>query len=306
MNKANLVKQWPLIGAIAVTVITWASAFAGIRAGLVSYSPQSVALLRYATASLVLAVYAIATRMPLPHWRDWPGLGVLGLIGISVYNVVLNVGETHIAAGTASLIVAAAPIFVALLASFFYREHLGLISWAGIGLSILGVALISVDFHKGLDISPSALLILVAAISQSIYTTFQKPFFKRYSPIQLTATAIWAATFFLLWFLPGLLQDVQKATPTATAAVVYMGIFPGALGYVCWSYVLSRLPASRAGTFLYLVPAVALFIAWLWLGERPEVIALLGGVLIVAGVIVVNIQRNRKPVVVAAAVTATP
>jgi drug/metabolite transporter (DMT)-like permease len=83
-----------------------------------------------------------------------------------------------------------------------------------------------------------------------------------------------------------------------------MGIFPGALGYVCWAYVLSRLPASRAGTFLYLVPAMALFIAWLWLGERPELIALAGGVLIVVGVIVVNIQRNRKPVVTASAAPA--
>lgn len=294
MSYTHLRTQWPVILAVAVTVTTWASAFAGIRAGLLSYSPQSVALLRYATASLVLAAYALATRMPLPQWRDWPGLALLGFIGISVYNVVLNVGETHIAAGTASLIVAAAPIFVALLASIFYQERLTVISWAGIALSIVGVALISIDFRTGLELSPSALLILVAALAQSIFTTFQKPFLRRYSPLQLTATAIWAATFFLLWFLPGLWHDLQQATPAATTAVLYMGIFPGAIGYVCWAFVLSRLPASRAGTFLYLVPAVALIIAWFWLGEQPALIALLGGLLIVSGVVVVNVQRSRK------------
>jgi drug/metabolite transporter (DMT)-like permease len=74
--------------------------------------------------------------------------------------------------------------------------------------------------------------------------------------------------------------------------VIYLGIFPGALGYVCWAYVLSRLPAARAGVFLYLVPAFALLIAWLWLGEQPAAQALLGGALVVAGVVVVNRTRT--------------
>jgi len=303
MTKSQFLANGPVIAAIAITVVTWASAFAGIRAGLASFSPQSVALLRYATASILLALYALITRAPFPHLRDWPALALLGFIGFSLYNVALNSGETQVAAGTASLIVASAPIFVAILASLFYREQMTLISWAGIALSILGVAFISVDVGTGLDISPSALLILAAAIAQAIYTVSQKPLLSRYSPIQLTSAAIWAGTFFLLWFLPGLLQDFQHATPSATAAVVYMGIFPGALGYVCWAYVLSRLPASRAGTFLYLVPAVALLIAWLWLGERPEVTALLGGVFVVLGVIVVNLQRNRRPILVVAKAT---
>src|SRR5262245_13629979 len=73
-----------LPAALLITVLTWASAFAGIRAGLAAYSPTSVALLRYATASLVLAGYALVTRMPLPCWRDWPGLALLGAVGISV------------------------------------------------------------------------------------------------------------------------------------------------------------------------------------------------------------------------------
>ena len=283
---------WLLPAALAVTVLTWASAFAGIRAGLAAFSPQSVALLRYATASLVLAGYALVTRAPLPRPRDWLGLAGLGLVGISVYNVALNQGEVQLDAGTASLIVASAPIYVALLAALFYKERMTALRWAGIALSVAGVALISVDWRNGLHLTPSALLVLAAALAQAIYTVAQKAFLGRYAPIQLTSAAIWAGTLGLVWALPGLTAELRTAPAGATAAVVYLGVFPGALGYVCWAYVISRLPAARAGTFLYLVPAAALFIAWVWLGETPAAAALAGGLLVVAGVAVVNWRKK--------------
>src|SRR5258708_7855822 len=71
--------------AAGLTVVLWASAFPGIRAALSVYSPTSIALLRYITASVALAIYALCTRMRLPRWRDIPGFALLGLIGISYY-----------------------------------------------------------------------------------------------------------------------------------------------------------------------------------------------------------------------------
>jgi drug/metabolite transporter (DMT)-like permease len=286
--------SWKIAVALSLTILLWASAFAGIRAGLSSYSPESLALLRYLTAAAALALYALLTRQPLPARRDLPWIALIGFFGFALYNVALNAGELKISAGTASLIVASAPIYVALLASLFFGERLQTSGWIGIALSFIGAAVISVEPGQGLQLSSYALLVLAAAVSQAIYSVIQKPILKRYRPIQLTSYAIWAGTAMLLFFLPGLIRDLPSARPDATLAVLYMGIFPGAIGYVSWSYVLSRLPASRAGSFLFLVPVAAILIAWIWLGEVPAFKAVAGGMLILVGVGLVNLKRIRQ------------
>ncbi len=278
--------------AIAVTVILWASAFAGIRVGLEGYTPEHLALLRYITASIALAVYALLTRMPLPARHDLPLLFFAGFMGFAVYNVTLNAGEMGVAASVASLIIAAAPIFLALLAMFLLKERLTRWGWSGIAICFGGVAIIIVSSSKEWGITPSAVLVLVAAVAQSLYSISQKPLLKKYTPLQVTSYAIWTGTLFLLVFAPNLLQQVQTAPLNSTLAVVYMGIFPGVVGYLCWTYVLSRLSAASAGSFLYFIPVAATLIAWLWLREVATVWSLFGGLFVLCGVILVN-TRGR-------------
>lgn len=280
--------------AIGLTVVTWGSAFPAIRAGLVAYTPEHLALLRYLIASFVLIVYALLTRMPLPQLRDVPALMLLGFLGLTFYNVALNAGSKGVSAGTASLIIVSAPIFVALLARLFLNERFTKLGWMGIALCFCGVAVIAITNGEGLRFSPSALLVLAAAFAQSLYSTGQKPLLKRYTPVQLATYAICAGTLFLLVFTGGLIAEIEAAPLNATLAVVYTGIFPGAIGYISWSWVLSQLPAARAASFLYLIPAVAILVAWLWLGEMPKLLTLLGGALVLAGVIIVN-TRGKQP-----------
>ena len=96
----------------------------------------------------------------------------------------------------------------------------------------------------------------------------------------------------MLVFLPSLAHTVKQAPLEVTLAVVYLGVLPGALGFVIWTYALSRAPASIVASFLYLVPVFAIFIAWVWLGEIPLALSLVGGVLSLAGVVLVN-TRGR-------------
>jgi drug/metabolite transporter (DMT)-like permease len=281
--------------ALLVTVVFWASAFAGIRVGLQGYPPAHLAILRFVIASLVLAVYAALSHFRLPQYRDLPGIALASVLGITFYNIALNYGETKVPAGTASLLIASTPIWTALFASVALRERLRIWGWIGILLSFIGAGIIALSEGHGVHFSRHALVIMAAACCSAIYIVMQKHYLGRYSALEFTAYSIWMGTLLMLPFGRGTLHTLATASIESTLAVVYLGIFPAAMAYLAWSYVLSHAPASRTASLLYLIPVVAIFIAWIWLREIPEPLSLLGGALALAGVLVVNFMGRSAP-----------
>lgn len=281
------------LACVAFTVLMWASAFPAIRAALAAFPPAELAALRFALASAALGLCLAWARPALPGRADLPRLLGAGGLGIAAYNLLLNSGARVVDAGTASFVVNTAPVFTACLGAALLGDRLRPLGWLGIALSFAGVALIAVGRGE-MGFGAGALLVLAAAACQAAQFVLQKPLMARHGALPVTACLIWVGTAMLLPFLPGALLAAAAAPAQALGAVVFLGLGPAALAYVAWSHALSRLPVSRAASFLYLVPPVATLIAWAWLGEAPGAGALAGGAVALAGVVLVN-TAGRAP-----------
>ena len=284
-------------GVTLLTLVTWASAFPAIRLAVREYAPGTLALLRFLVASAALGLYVLLGargRFRRVEGRDVPFFLLLGLVGVSFYHFALNAGERTVTAGTASLLIGMTPLFTVLLALTFLRERLTLRRWAGIAVGFVGATIVSLDAGSGIRLEPGAALVLLAALASASWFVMQKPYLARYSALEVTSYGIWAGTTWLLLFAPSLWPDIARSSAGATLAVAYLGVVPGALGYLTWTWVLSRMPASRAAGSLYAIPPIAYLLSWIFLGERPGPLTILGAAIVLGGVALVNVGGGRR------------
>jgi len=281
----------PATLAAAGTVLLWASAFPAITVAVRGLGPAGLAVARLAVASAALAVVAPVLGVRRPKPRDLPLIALCGLAGMTGYQLLLNAGERVVPAGTASLLVATAPVYASLLAVAFLGEHAtrrpgASQHWAGSAVALAGTALIAAS--HGLGFGTSALIVLAAAVLQAIFHTAQKPLLARYTGFEVTAYAMWAGTVFVLPWTGSLLHALPHAGGAAIGSAVFLGLAPSAAGFVLWAYAMARTDVGRVTVSLYLVPAAAIGISLVWLGEIPGPAELIGGAIALAGVVLAS------------------
>lgn len=294
MNTPSRVK---LTLVTASVILCWAYSPIGVHLGLHSYSPGQLALLRFLIASLFMAGVALVLGIGRPRWRDVPWLLLLGFFGVFLHHTALNYGQQWVTAAASSVLAQSAPLFSVLIAFLVLKERVSVWRWVCVSLGLVGVGVVICGDRGIGEIDPRGVLILLAALSWSVYFALQKHYAHRYSPLTMACYMVWAGTLMLCVNLPGLPAAVLRAPLTENLAVLVLGIFPSALAYLAWGYVLKHVEVSRASVAMYLIPPVAMLMAATLLGEQLTPWVVLGALIVLASVGAISLEGRWRLVV---------
>jgi drug/metabolite transporter (DMT)-like permease len=279
--------------ALAGTVLLWAVAFPAIKVGLDGFDVAGLSILRLLVAAGALALVAPLLGVRRPRVRDLGWVALCGASGMSAYQLLLNWGEVHVPAGTASLLISVAPVFSVLLAAGFLGERVGVRVGIGSLVAVGGSALIALSGGE-VGYSAAAWVVLAAAAVQGLYHAASRPLLARYTPLEVACYATWSGALFLSPLAPAALGDIPSAGPGPVLAIGFLGLLPSALGFVLWGYAVSRSTMSTATAALYLVPVVAIAVSFGWLGELPTAFEIVGGLVSMAGVAIIQGVGRRR------------
>ncbi len=304
-GSARWERGWALHGSMLLVVLFWGLAFIGIKQALEHMSWVTLTFLRFAVADVLFAVYLLGPgrdHSP-PTRQDLPALLALGLLGFTGYHLFLNLGEADpdVTAGTAALIIAAAPAFLAIFAIPILKERLTTLRAGGIGLAFVGLGVMVFFAHPGsgfrFQASEGALAVLPPAVFAALYAVFGKGYLQRYRPFVFVAYTIVLATLLtlplVLWAWPEFSGDIATMGVEGFLPVLFLGVFPTFIAYGLWFRGLERMPTASAGAYVYLSTLVAVVGGILILGESLTGAAVVGGGMVIAGVVVAQ-QFGRR------------
>jgi drug/metabolite transporter (DMT)-like permease len=279
--------------AATFVILCWAYSPIGIRIGLQAYEPGHLALMRFLIASMLMAGVALVMRISMPRLKDLPLLALLGFFAVSLHHIALNYGQRGVSAGAASVLAQSTPMFSTLLAHFIFKDRVNCWQWICVLCGLLG-AVVVVTGDRGLgEMDAHGLLILLAALSWSLYFALQKRHSHRYNGLTMVCYTIWSGTALLLVFAPGLLTEALQAPASVNLAVLILGVFPSALAYLAWAYVLAHSNVSRASMALYLIPPTAMLMASFVLAERPSATVVFGAIIVLTSVLALNLEPAK-------------
>lgn len=277
----------------------WAGNFIVVKAAIDVLPPIGYTFLRFALGGVFLLAFTRYREgsVTIP-FRDLVPIAALGALGFGVYQMLWATALQHTTAGTSSLIIASTPIFTMLIAAAMGSDTLSrwkvfgaIVSFCGVGAVIAAGTGLAVDSRL-----IGELMTLFAALLWATYMALGAPFLQRHSPLRTTAWAIATGTVVLIPF--GSLQlagtNLAGVGIGALLAVVYSGLIAAAISNVIVFRGVKMLGPTRIANLQFLVPAIAVLLAAIFLGEPIQLIQVLGGATIVVGILIA--RRDAAPV----------
>lgn len=277
----------PFVASVLGAVLLWSTSFVATKLALGEVPPLTLGAARFLVAACVLGVaVGIVGGVRRPPPKDLGRLATGGLLGITVYFSMENLGVHLATASDAALLVASYPAITMLLEILLYRSRFSPVRFAGVGLAMLGVYLIvgGSPGSPGADRLFGDVLLVATGFVWALYNFSTRGVVRRYPMLTVVfyQTLFGAAAFLPLALLEG---GSWRAPPPATVLIVgYLGLFCSLVAFWLYAHGLKGLDAGSAVNILNLVPVFGVLVAVVVLGEPVGVAQLIGGLVVVGGV----------------------
>lgn len=298
--------RWQLLGVHAqllFTAMVWGGQFVALRVALRELRVADMLLLRTLLAAAFYAVLlgALAWRngqFPRLARADWLRLALVALLGVPGGGVGVMAAQRYISADVASLLTVLGPVFTALAAYLLLGQRLTRRQAGGIALALGGFLIILLLGGKGARFEVRNMVgVLLMASSPfffAFYTVLCKPLVMRYGAATVTGLVMLVGVAYLAPLAsPQFARNLLNLSGRGWGAALFSGLVATGVSYLLWNRGLRALQPAQVAVYIYLVPVFGVLTAALALGDRPTLWAALGGITILAGVIVTNLGARR-------------
>ena len=285
--------------ALAVfTVVVWATTFVSTKVLLRAFTPLEIMIARFALGFLALLI-AGKGLMKAQKKQHELLFALAGLTGVTLYFLMENIALTYISASLVGVIVAAAPLFTALVAALALRERLNRWFFLGFICAMAGVALSSLAGVSELDLNPlGALLGVGAAFVWGVYSVIiRKLGTMGYRTVPLTCRIFGYGLLFLL--IPACIEGFPAPAsawiePLYAANLLFLGLCASATCFVTWNRAVFLLGPVKTSVYIYAQPVITILSSALILGETMTPVMWLGTALALAGLILSEHKEKEK------------
>jgi drug/metabolite transporter (DMT)-like permease len=268
-------------------VVLWSSSYVVTKVGVVAIPPLTFAAVRFLFAAALMAGMAVTVQrlVPVPT-RDLARLALGGLLGITAYFSLQNLGMQRTSAADATLLVASFPVITLLLEIALRRARANLLQVVGIAVAIGGIYLV-MDMSQA-QAAPHRLagdlLLLATGFAWALYNFATQDVVSRYP----TFTVIfWQTVFGMIALLPLALTEMRQWQPlnaSGLLSALYLGVFCSTAAFLLYGFGLKSLRPGLAVNLLNLVPVFGLVFAAAFLRESIGLPQVVGGLIVIAGV----------------------
>jgi drug/metabolite transporter (DMT)-like permease len=274
--------------AVVGAVLIWSVSFVATKIAFRAFPPLTLGALRFIFAAVMLGVILWIQRgLVIPAPRDLLRLCVSGVLGITIYFSMENLGVQMATAADAALIVSAYPAITMLLEMVIYRNAISWIRFVGVGLAIMGVFLIIKESSSigGTHRLSGDVVLTVTGIVWTFYNFVTRKVVNQYPTVAVTfyQTVAGAVAFLPLAWLER--EKWRIPTTESLSALLYLGVFCSVIAFLLYAYGLKRLASSTAVTLMNLVPVFGVVFAVIFLHETMSGSQFIGGAIVIAGIV---------------------